>query len=531
MNALAIVGARKAIASVRLAFSIVLLAALSAVAGEPASRRVVVVVWDGMRPDFVSAETTPNLWKLAAAGVTFSRHHPVYLSSTEVNGTAMATGAYPEHSFVIANADFRPRIDPQNLIGVESPVAIRRGDSVSGGHYLGTPTVAEMLHARGWATAIAGSKQVVLLHDRAARAEKASSFPVVYEGEAMPRLLMPVLDRALGKFPNNPAARDSGARDAWTTGALIDVLWRDGVPPYSLLWLAEPDYCQHYFSPGSPEALAAIRGSDANLGRVVAALEARGAAGETDILVVSDHGFSTTDRRFDLAVELSSAGFNSTRAALGGLRKGQVMVAGNGGSSLLYVGGHDPEVCRRLAAYLQSRDWTGVVFSKGGLEGTFPLSEALIDSPEAPDLVVSFQWTDGTNAAGTPGLQASDLPPSSKKKGNHASLSLYDMHNTLIAAGPDFRLGFTDTLASGNTDVAPTILWILGLRKEAASRDGRVLFEALSGGEPPPGEVQTRRISASCKTPGGVWSQYLQISEVAGVRYLDQGNGRFSPGP
>src|SRR4029077_2995496 len=27
-------------------------------------RHVVVVVWDGMRPDFVSEETTPTLWKL-----------------------------------------------------------------------------------------------------------------------------------------------------------------------------------------------------------------------------------------------------------------------------------------------------------------------------------------------------------------------------------------------------------------------------------------------------------------------------------
>jgi hypothetical protein len=32
--------------------------------------------WDGMRPDFVSEKTTPNLWKLSQEGVTFTRHHP-----------------------------------------------------------------------------------------------------------------------------------------------------------------------------------------------------------------------------------------------------------------------------------------------------------------------------------------------------------------------------------------------------------------------------------------------------------------------
>jgi membrane-anchored protein YejM (alkaline phosphatase superfamily) len=39
--------------------------------------RVVVVVWDGMRPDFVGAQTTPTLWNLAQQGVTFRHHMPL----------------------------------------------------------------------------------------------------------------------------------------------------------------------------------------------------------------------------------------------------------------------------------------------------------------------------------------------------------------------------------------------------------------------------------------------------------------------
>ena len=99
------------------------------------AHRVVVLVFDGMRPDFISAETTPNLWKLAQQGVFFAHHHPVYLSSTEVNGTAIATGAYPSRSTVIANFDFRPPIDPQKPVGIEVPVTVERGDKVSGGNY------------------------------------------------------------------------------------------------------------------------------------------------------------------------------------------------------------------------------------------------------------------------------------------------------------------------------------------------------------------------------------------------------------
>src|SRR5579885_3600419 len=55
------------------------------------AEHIVVVVWDGMRPDFVSPQFTPHLHQLASEGVFFRNHHPVYVSSTEVNGTALAT--------------------------------------------------------------------------------------------------------------------------------------------------------------------------------------------------------------------------------------------------------------------------------------------------------------------------------------------------------------------------------------------------------------------------------------------------------
>jgi predicted AlkP superfamily pyrophosphatase or phosphodiesterase len=59
------------------------------------AEHVVVVVWDGMRPDFISSEHTPVLYQLARDGVRFENHHAVYCSATEVNGTSIATGCYP----------------------------------------------------------------------------------------------------------------------------------------------------------------------------------------------------------------------------------------------------------------------------------------------------------------------------------------------------------------------------------------------------------------------------------------------------
>src|SRR5208337_4453865 len=84
-----------------------------------AAAHVVVVVWDGMRPDFVTAETTPTLWKLAQQGVTFRNHHAAYPSMTEVNGTALATGVYPGESGIIANKEFRPAIMASRKVATE----------------------------------------------------------------------------------------------------------------------------------------------------------------------------------------------------------------------------------------------------------------------------------------------------------------------------------------------------------------------------------------------------------------------------
>jgi predicted AlkP superfamily pyrophosphatase or phosphodiesterase len=84
---------------------------VSAAESTTPERHVVVIVWDGMRPDFVSEENTPALWKLAREGVIFRNHHAVYPSATIVNGTAMVTGVYPGHSGLTANHEYRPEID------------------------------------------------------------------------------------------------------------------------------------------------------------------------------------------------------------------------------------------------------------------------------------------------------------------------------------------------------------------------------------------------------------------------------------
>lgn len=113
-------------------------------------------------------------------------------------------------------------------------------------------------------------------------------------------------------------------------------------------------------------------------------------------------------------------------------------------------------------------------------------------------------------------------------QGSHVSLSPFDMHNTLIAVGPDFRRGVVSTLASGNVDIAPTILWIMGV-KPPVRMDGRVLTEALTVSGPKVKSFEPRCLQATSETAGLVWRQYLKLTEVNGVAYIDEGNGAQIP--
>jgi arylsulfatase A-like enzyme len=107
-----------------------------------------------------------------------------------------------------------------------------------------------------------------------------------------------------------------------------------------------------------------------------------------------------------------------------------------------------------------------------------------------------------------------------KGKGTHSSLSAYEMHNTLIAAGPDFKQGWEDETPTGNVDLAPTVLWILGV-PPAKPMDGRVLLEAM------PGHTLGRKVSQEvlrAENPETGWKQYLKVSHVGTTEYFDEGN-------
>jgi predicted AlkP superfamily pyrophosphatase or phosphodiesterase len=526
---------------ISLLFLIVCSSAAAVVPAKP-ERHVVVVVWDGMRPDFVTEQNTPTLWKLAREGITFRNHHAVYPSATMVNGTAIVTGIYPGKSGIIANHVYRPDIDPHHSIDVELPAVVKKGDEVSGGKYILVPTIAELVQHAGGRTVIASAKTVGLLLDRQADVGTAKNCVTLFAGKSLPAEIIPSITATLGPFPSGHLQQD-----AWTTKAMTDCFWKDGVPALSVLWLGEPDLTQHESAPGAPAALAAIKSADENLAAVLSALDQRDARGRTDVFIVSDHGFSTIKRSVDLRRILNDAGFTAKIEELriakdgnqsaGGIRDktefndqpkpGDIMLAANGGSVLFYVVGHDKKLIRRLVEFLQQSDFAGVIFTKEAMEGTFGLTQALIQRGDAPDVVMAFRWTDLQNQFGVTGEIDADWQRAAGK-GTHATLSRFDMHNTLIAAGPDFKRGQTDDLPTGNVDLVPTILQILGI-KVPHQMDGRILSEAVAAPTSllPAPKPEAKSIEARKDFPSGTWRQTLKISRVGSTIYLDEGNGAF----
>jgi len=486
------------------------------------------VVWDGMRPDFVTKENTPTLWKLSGEGVTFRNHHAVYPSATNVNGTALVTGVYPGKNGVIANHAYRPEIDRRRAIEVETPAAVQKGDELSAGKYISVPTIAELVQRAGGRTAIGTAKTVGLLLDRQVgfgpSEARVKNSVTLFAGKTLPSSTLAPITGALGPFPSNHLQQDT-----WTTKTLTDFLWKDGVPAFSILWLGEPDLTEHESAPGAPAALSAIKSSDQNLAAVLAALDRHHAREATDVFVLSDHGFSTIERSVDLRKILKDAGFEAKTEFKDEPKRGEIMLAGNGGSVLFYVipQARNATITRRLVEFLQQSDFAGVIFTKEPMQGTFGLDQAKIDNQHAPDVVMAFRWNDSKNQFDVPGMINADWQRGAGK-GTHATLSRFDMHNVLITAGPDFRRGQGNDLPSGNVDLAPTILRILGITAPQ-QLDGRILSEAMTGASIPKPSAETKTVEVKKDFAAGTWRQSLKISRVGSTIYLDEGNGRFVP--
>lgn len=445
--------------------------------------RLVIAAFDGLLPQQVNAELTPTIHSLATGGVRFVRHHSVYPTVTRVNSAAMVTGCYPGKHGIPANTAVFADHDPHSVMSVLQPeldaMAANPDTPV-----LFVPTIGEMLASAGLThvSIVGGSSGNGYVHFP--RASEAGRGGIIHPEFSLPT--------ELGKA-------DSDLRGPWPTASVpgierihrvADSACKFVIPEFNpdllFVWFPEPDGANHAHGIGSEQSNRGTAEADAALGRILQTLSQQG--DNPDVMVVSDHGYSTISDRVTVSEELVDAGFTVDQG------EGSVLVGNNGGSVLFDYPGAGSDQIESLLTWIQTRPWAGAIFSSipSAQElGALSAEQGFMSGRRAPHLIVSMAWKDQPARNGFTGT-AWNGSSSPLGAGLHGSASPYEMRNTLIASGPSFKQRLISSAPSGNVDLTPTALKLLGLAVPA-HMDGRVLDEALVDG-PGPEELKIQPV-------------------------------------
>ncbi len=478
---------------------------------------LLMVVFDGLRPEQVTPESMPHLWRLAQRGVCFLQHHATFPTETRVNVASFMTGCYPGHHGLVGNQFYLHeqgelwRIDTGN----RQSAAIL--EAATGGHALQRQSLGEILGSTGERVAIVNvgtSGNAYLNHHKA---EETGGL-ILHPQFTIPTAEADALRSRVGAWP--PAGIPNAAQIHHATTILLDDVIPRYKPTVAVLWLSDPDSTQHKTGISSRQALAAIRHADEALGRITKKLEASELAASTDLLVASDHGHSTVTHTVDVTAKLIEAGLKES------VESPDVLLTGTGGCVLLYVQDHDPSKVAAITEFLARQSWCGPLFTASATDPvsyTFPLQLIHCQSPRSPDILMSFTWNSASNRWSLPGGGPFGHDGVEVGGGNHGSISPFEIHNVLVTTGPHFKTGVTSTIPSGNVDLLPTLLHLLG-RAPPEVVDGRVLREALTDG-PTPEDVTVKthihKVEDTGQSPG--FKQRLQTSTVAHTVYLETG--------
>ncbi len=476
-------------------------------ASQPA-RASLVVVLDGLRPDYLTPELMPNLHALGAQGVVCEGHHSVFPTVTRVNSASVSTGSYPGTHGLMGNSVFFPEISPVRGLSTGDAANLMRIQEATSGRLLTTPSLGELFERAGktlLATSSGSTGSAFLLN------HTVSGSGLINTELVRPKSLEANVLEVLGPIP--PDAEPNRERNRRAVDAYLEIGLNELHPDVTIIWLSDPDHTAHGAGVGAPATLESIRLVDAEVGRIVETLEARGLKDEVNIFVVSDHGFSTHTGGANPARLLVENGIKASHSS-----DDVVLVDG-----AIYVKNHDIETIRKIVALLQKTDWVGPIFtrasspseSEGTVPGTLSFHTIHWDHDRAADILVSAAWSDAKNEYGYPGTTT--LPGIA----GHGTSSPYDIHATLVALGPDIKAGVRSRVPTGNVDLAPTICHLHGI-EPPGSMDGRVLKELLRNG-PDPSSVPTEQKTHSTQAdwPGGSYQLELSESVVEEKRYVN----------
>ena len=472
--------------------------------------RVLIAAFDGLLPSQVRPDLAPNLSAFATDGVTFARNHPVFPTVTRINVASLVTGHHPGSHGLTGNTVVIRDYDPNNVVEVMEPQLTRVDEETDG--VLLVPTLADILHSYGQefvAVGVGTSGNAYVQNPRTEMLGGATIHPEF----CLPRNLHEQLIERFGPWP--PKSSPNTGQMEHGTRVLTEYVLAERDPTVALIWFSEPDSSNHKAGVGSALSNRALASADEEFGRIIDWMEHNGTLEETDVIVVSDHGYATIEHVIDLDTELSAAGFPR------GAQSGGVLTAPNGAAVLFYAHEANPATVEHLAAWLARQPWCGAMMTServGPLPGTLPASVSGIEGHRSPDLTMSFTWNSAPNDVGFPGHTASLGGPVGV--GTHGGMSRHELRNTLIGRGPGFLSSTVVDTPTGNIDIAPTILHLLGL-SGGDEMGGRILHEALVANDAS-SRLESRSVTHAAEL--GDYRQEITVTTVGKSVYLDEGN-------
>jgi predicted AlkP superfamily pyrophosphatase or phosphodiesterase len=487
----------------------------------------VVFVIDGLRPDSITSDVMPNLARLKSEGAFYLNSHSVFPTVTRVNAAVISTGMQPNKTGIVANSLFVREVNPREPFTTSNYRNLLKLAESNGGRLLPPQTLAEAVEKAGlrFVAASSGSTGNAILLNATA----PNGTGVLINGGFDPnkKVAFPesVNQEILRKF--GAVESDKGfASVEWTEKVVREHVLTELKPDVLIDWMTEPDTTQHRHGVSSPEALSMLKQVDDQFGLFLEKLRSLDLYDQTNILVLSDHGFSRNASGVAITESLIK---NNLKAAAD---SDDVVLVSEGSTNLLYVRNKDRKQVEKIVRYLQAQPWTGAIFTpaakgssdQGWLPGTFSL-ELIHEASEgvrAPDILFTLDWSSEKNRFGVAGsdtAMASNTGPIAGDSSGHGSMNPFVVTNTMILWGPGFRASTVIDVPSSNVDVMPTILASLSI-PSSNKFDGRVLSEAFRDGpEPRKVERETRLVKVSAGTS---YQAVLQYSTVGAHRYIDK---------
>ena len=469
--------------------------------------KTLILFFDGLRPDYITADIMPNLYAFKQKSCYGTQHHSVFPTVTRVNSASYSTGSYPATHGLMGNTVFFPQVNKVKGLDTGEAEDLNKINQATGGKLLTAISLGEVLQAAGEKMMVfsSGSTGQALLQNHT-----VSGGAILNPGMILPAAMQPELIHAFGPLP--AYTKPNSGRHTWVANAFMKYGMAADGPLVSAIWFSDPDGAAHSDGIGSPLALKALAIVDHEFGRIIDSLTKSKLLPHYNILISTDHGFVTYAGKDNLAGFLMREGLKKDTTST------DVVIS----EGAIYVKDHDPVLIHKIVQRLQSQEWVGALYTKGqpgSMQGTVPgtLSFESVhwNHERAGDILVAPNWNDNKNSAGYAGTSFS------KGVAGHGGSSPYEIHIPFIVSGPAFKKAAESDLPTSNIDIVPTVLALYQL-KVPVSMDGRVLselFDKAANKAMPKASVQT--VQTQARYPGGTYQLSLETSTIGKSRYVN----------